>query len=202
LETIVKTQEEVQQSIARDIHDGLVQMMGAAKLTLSAIPVGVGVGSYTTESIQKASSIIDEACQEARHISHQLLPYSLLKDGLASAIEDLLKNAFGDYYFSNDADLQNLRKEHAIHVYRIAQEIINNILKHAEADQIWVEIGQGENGLIISFRDNGRGFDLNQASKGAGLLNIQTRADLLNAVVDVESAPGKGTTIRLTIPNG
>jgi two-component system NarL family sensor kinase len=201
LQTIVNTQEEVQQSIARDIHDGLVQMMGAAKLSLAAIST-TGENNKTRDSITKASQIMDDACNEARQISHQLLPYSLMKDGLPSAIEDLLKKSFRRYEFKKETEERKLNTDKAIHIYRIAQEVVNNIIKHAEADQVWAELRSTASETVVSFRDNGKGYDPNIASNGAGTLNIQTRAELIGAVLDVDSAPARGTFIRLTVSNG
>jgi two-component system, NarL family, sensor kinase len=197
LQTIVNTQEEVQQSIARDIHDGLVQLMGAAKLSLASIPSGSVASAFP--SISKASQIIDEACVEARQISHQLLPYSLLKDGLVSAMEDLLEKSFSDYEFIKNTTLANFPPEKAIHIYRIAQEIINNVIKHAEADKMIVEVSEQDGSLIITFRDNGKGFSPDTIQRGAGLLNIQTRAELIGAKLNTESIPGKGTSFTLTV---
>lgn len=199
LQTIVNTQEEVQQSIARDIHDGLVQMMGAAKLSLASISIA-GENSKIRESISKASQIMDDACNEARQISHQLLPYSLMKDGLPSAIEDLLRKSFHHYEFPK-ANVSKMNADKAIHIYRIAQEVVNNIIKHAEATHVWVELKSTSTATTISFRDNGKGYDPNMASNGAGTLNIQTRAELIGATLHVDSAPARGTFIRLTVPN-
>jgi two-component system, NarL family, sensor kinase len=198
LQTIVNTQEEVQQSIARDIHDGLVQMMGAAKLSLASIATA-NENSKVRESITKASQIMDDACNEARQISHQLLPYSLMKDGLPSAIEDLLKKSFRRYEFKKETADRKVNTDKAIHIYRIAQEVVNNIIKHADADQVWAELKSNSKETVVSFRDNGKGFDPNIVSNGAGTLNIQTRAELIGAVLDIDSSPDRGTFIRLTL---
>jgi two-component system, NarL family, sensor kinase len=197
LQTIIKTQEEVQQDIARDIHDGLVQMMGAAKLSLQAIRPGDEVKSLL-EKTSRASAIIDDACMEARNISHQLLPYSLMREGFSSALRELIESSFATYSFEGQDNLE-LEQEVAVNLYRISQEIINNISKHAEASFVKVTVRTTLESLSLTFEDNGKGFDPMKVRKGAGLVNIMTRAEVIGAVVDISSQPSKGTTTNITV---
>jgi two-component system, NarL family, sensor kinase len=198
LQTIVHTQEEVQQSIARDIHDGLVQVLGAAKLSLQAVNVDQDK-TVVLGRIQEASRIMDEACAEARNISHQILPYSLMKDGLAPALKELLEKSLRDYECSLPGNLGRLNESMEVNLYRIAQELVNNIVKHAEASYVEVTLTLAGNVLTLSFRDNGRGFDMKNRRDGVGLTNIITRANLIGGTVSIESEPGKGTYVQLTV---
>ncbi|HEY0740665.1 MAG TPA: histidine kinase [Chryseosolibacter sp.] len=197
LQTIINTQEEVQQDIARDIHDGLVQMMGAAKLSLQAIRPGDEIKSLL-EKTSRASAIIDDACVEARNISHQLLPYSLMREGFASALRELVQNSFATYSFDGEDNIE-LDQEVAVNLYRISQEIINNISKHAEATFVKVSVKTSARHLSIMFEDNGKGFDPMKVKKGAGLVNIMTRAEVIGAVVDIASQLGKGTITNIEV---
>ncbi len=197
LQTIIKTQEEVQQDIARDIHDGLVQMMGAAKLSLQAIRPGDEVKSLL-EKASRASAIIDDACVEARNISHQLLPYSLMREGFSSALRELVQSSFATYSFDGQDNLE-LDQAIAVNLYRISQEIINNISKHAEATFVKVILKNSATQLSLTFEDNGKGFDPMKVRKGAGLVNIMTRAEVIGGVVDISSQPGKGTITNITV---
>ena len=197
LQTIVKTQEEVQQRIARDLHDGLVQVLGAAKMTLQSV-------GPTTEKdvvqkhIQNASMILDEAVNETRAISHQVLPYSLLKNGLVSALEDLFARSLSSFEFKH-GDI-HVSEEISINVYRIVQEMVNNVQKHAPSAHVTVELENAVNELRLYFSDNGPGFDNSTHSQGAGLTNIDTRARLMRGSSLVTAIAGKGTTIEIAIP--
>lgn len=197
LHTIVKTQEEVQQRIARDLHDGLVQVLGAAKMSLQAISPETEK-NVLQKQIRNASDIIDEAVTEARSISHEVLPYSLLKDGLISALEELFARSFASYDF--DHTPINVPEDDAINIYRIAQELVNNVKKHSEADRVNVSLKVIGQQIRFVFSDNGQGFDVNGISKGAGLSNMTTRAELMGGTISINSAAGKGTTTELIIP--
>jgi two-component system NarL family sensor kinase len=199
LETIVQTQEEVQQSIARDLHDGLVQIIGAAKMSLES------VGPQTEKSlalsrIADASRIIDEAVTEARNISHQMLPYSLLKGGLEAAIEELLAKSFPNYTFQKADTSAQLSEDVTINVYRIVQELVNNVIKHSDADNVMLMMTTSGTTMSLKFEDNGKGFDKTQIKNGVGLTNIRTRCELIYGTIVLDSAVGKGTSFTLTVP--
>lgn len=197
LQTIVKTQEEVQQRIARDLHDGLVQVLGAAKLALQTITPSDD--PKTIAQVRSASSIIDEAVDEARSISHQALPYSLLKEGLVSALDELFLRSLPSYTFRRP-DSINISEEKAVHIFRIAQEVVNNIRKHSEANNVDVSILVEEGVFVLVFVDDGKGFDPESSHRGAGLSNMNTRAELMGGAIHLKSLPGKGTTTELVVP--
>lgn len=199
LQTIVHTQEEVQQSIARDIHDGLVQVLGAAKVSLEAIQ-GQGDKNSILDQVKNASRIMDEACLEARSISHQLLPYSLLKDGLPSALDELFRKSLQHYSFKKNGEPGKVNSDTAINIYRIAQEAVNNILKHAEANEVHVELSFGPENLLFMIHDNGKGFIPTASGSGAGLMNMHTRAEMIQGALQIQSQHGKGTHIQLSVP--
>jgi signal transduction histidine kinase len=199
LETIVQTQEEVQQSIARDLHDGLVQIIGAAKMSLES------VGPQTEKSlalsrIADASRIIDEAVTEARNISHQMLPYSLLKGGLEAAVEELLAKSFPNYTFQKADASQQLTEDVTINVYRIVQELVNNVIKHSEADHVALIMTMSTTAMTLKFEDNGKGFEKTLFKNGVGLTNIRTRCELIYGTIALDSTLGKGTSFTLTVP--
>jgi signal transduction histidine kinase len=201
LQTIVHTQEEVQQSIARDIHDGLVQVMGAAKLSLQTIS-DQSDKDLILDRIQQASAIMDDACMEARHISHQLLPYSLMKDGLLPALDELLQKNFDAYRFHHSPDFRRLNSDVEINLYRIAQELVNNTLKHAGAKEVVLHLMVNSKGNAVDFRyqDDGKGFNIDARHRGVGLTNIITRATLIGGTAEISSQPGKGIVVQITAP--
>jgi two-component system NarL family sensor kinase len=199
LQTIVHTQEEVQQSIARDIHDGLVQVLGAAKVSLEAIQ-GQGDKNSILDRVKNASRIMDEACLEARSISHQLLPYSLLKDGLPAALDELFRKSLPHYSFEKNGEPLKMNSDTAINIYRIAQEAVNNILKHAEASEVNVELSFSSENLFFVIHDNGKGFIPVVSGSGAGLMNMHTRAEMIHGTLQIQSQHEKGTRIQFTVP--
>jgi signal transduction histidine kinase len=199
LQTIVKTQEDVQQRIARDLHDGLVQVLGAAKMSLQS----VGPDSDKTvlqKHIRDASDIMDEAVTEARSISHQILPYSLLKDGLVSALEDLFARGLASFEFNHDGEKINVSEQVSINIYRIAQELVNNVQKHAESAHVTVSLKLNEGHLHFTFSDNGPGYDSGRLNGGAGLSNMTTRAELIGGFLEMNSIVGKGSKTELIVP--
>jgi two-component system, NarL family, sensor kinase len=199
LQTIVHTQEEVQQSIARDIHDGLVQVLGAAKMSLQSVDHNSDRIALMNR-ILEASHIMDDAVEEARNISHQVLPYSLMKDGLGPALRELLRKSLVNCDSKIPDEMQRLHKDVEINIYRIAQELVNNITKHAEAEHVSVELTIQQHLLTLAFRDDGRGFDVTCRKEGAGLTNIFTRMELLGGQAEIKSIPGEGTFVKLQVP--
>lgn len=198
LQTIVNTQEEVQQSIARDLHDGLVQVLGAAKVSLEAIQ-GQKDPGIIMQNIRSASKIMDEACIEARSISHQLLPYSLLRDGLIAALEELFRKSLVMVEFIHVGEKVRVNGEVAVNIYRIAQEIVNNIIKHADATKVTVRVETTGNVFILDVTDNGNGFDTQGLHDGIGLTNLKTRTSLIHGKLLITSAIGEGTRSRLEV---
>lgn len=198
LQTIVKTQEEVQQRIARDLHDGLVQVLGAAKMSLQSIGPDSDK-SALHKHIRSASNIMDEAVTEARSISHQILPYSLLKDGLIPALEELFARSLASFQFNHDEQL-HVNEQTAVNIYRIAQELVNNVQKHAESARVTVSLKKEGVVLKFTFTDDGKGYDTTKMTTGAGLSNMTTRAELMGGKIEMKSTIGKGTTTELTVP--
>lgn len=209
LQAIVTTQEQVQQKIARDLHDGLGQILAAAKISLESViqtdnSENIFAEKIKSATIKSATQIIDEACQETRNISHQLLPYSLKKEGLLSAITELVKkNLEGKIKFPEFKHFGNIgrcKELVEINLYRIIQELINNVIKHANAEKVSIQLAQNHKNLVLWVEDNGIGFIPESEKNGVGLLNIKSRLQLINGTINIESNPGIGTTTTIRIP--
>ncbi|GHN02340.1 hypothetical protein WSM22_38290 [Cytophagales bacterium WSM2-2] len=203
LVAIVIAQERIQQKIARDLHDSFVQVLGAAKINLESVKMLSTSPEFVTK-IAETTTIIDRACQDARTIAHQLLPYSLEKHGLAMALQELLekhprKNG-EQFIFKQETTSLRFQSDIEVNLYRIAQELINNIFKHAHANQVHVYLAQQSNHLLMSVNDDGAGFDPKTAEPGAGLLNIRSRLQSIRGTMRIESKPGEGTTTIIQIP--
>jgi len=153
----------------------------------------------------KTLNLVDESCKEVRAISHQMAPNVLLKAGLTSAVRDFIDNIDSRKLKVNLSTfgLQH-RLDHNIEIvlYRVIQESVNNVIKHANANTLDIQLAKDEEGINAMIEDNGTGFDSSQLDKfdGIGLKNISTRVAYLRGTVDFSSRLGKGTLVAIFIP--
>ncbi len=200
----LKGEEKERQRIARELHDGVGQMLAAVKLQSALLELQLN--ETFKPKVQEQLTLIDEAIVEIRNISHNLMPVALTSQGLYAAIQGLCDRirATGtikpELYI--DESNQRFEADYELAVYRIIQEVISNMLKHAAASRIGIDIHSDENALMISIRDNGKGFDLKQIkeSKGIGWANLQARTDVLGGSMEVQSKLGEGTTVFFELP--
>ncbi len=193
LRSLMTGEEKERSRIAKELHDGLGGILAAAKMHAS-----------TNKDPEKVVSLLNTASQESRRISHNLLPESLLKKGLDVALRDFINsiNESGllkaDYQSINVAE--NLPQHLQLSVYRIVQELINNIIKHAGATETLVQLQQQENKkLILTVEDNGKGFSQDKATKGIGLQNIESRLSLLKGTLEIDSQAKLGTSVYIEL---
>jgi signal transduction histidine kinase len=198
LENTVLSQEKERKRIAQDLHDEVGAMLSVVKLNIAMVERKSDT-TASKEIARETKSYIDEVILQVRRISRALLPPSLEKLGLTSAIEELVNWVNkGDQVevvvWKTEHDYRfNGKKEMAI--FRIVQELLNNAIKHAQASRIVIKIRFCSSGLAVSVCDNGVGFDVKSNGKtGLGLKNLESRTQILNARIKLRSAPGKGTT--------
>lgn len=204
LNAVLATQEEERRRIAESLHNGVGQLLYAAKLNLERLSKEKPTNS---ENSALLTELLDEAIRETRTISFELTPRILEDFGLETALQELLKRISGPN-LKISLHTNHLRRFSAgieIAVYRIIQELINNIIKHAKATMAALEVTCSRNKLAITVKDNGIGFDeksLALKTKGIGLTSIQNRVKLLNGELTIETAPSQGTevTIEITLP--
>ncbi len=192
-------QDQERKRIAEDLHDRLGSTLSATKLYLNSD------GDKNSLSYSKANLLLDQAVEEVREISHNLLSGTLSKFGLLLALEEL-KNAVT----SSDRlkmeifahGVERLPNNIEIIMYRIIQELVSNILRHANAKEITVQLNRHQKELTLTVEDDGAGFDLNEVGrkKGIGLLNVESRVHSLNGSVYIDSRKGHGTTVTINIP--
>ncbi len=201
LKAAIKSQEQERERIAGNLHDGL----GA---TLSSIRLGILMhGQETPESASFANEtaqLLSETVQEVREISHNLMPSTLKQYGLASAWRDLLNplnNASAmRATFTESGTPIRLPAASELAIFRITQELLNNSLRHAQGTELGLTAAWETNLLTVTYHDNGKGFDAQANSKGLGLYNLQSRAQSLNADLQITSAPNQGMRCTLTCP--
>lgn len=202
---IIEAEEKERIRIARDLHDGVAQTMVAAKMQLESFIEKSGANLNEQLTLKNAFDLVKDASTEVRAISHSMIPNALLKSGLVAAIRDFVQRMGHDKLKIN-LDIHGLNKR--LHenietvIFRVLQELVNNIIKHAQANEITIQLIRDATELTLTVEDNGIGFDTSGLSKkaGMGIKNIESRIDYLNGTVVFDSTPGKGTTVIVEIP--
>ncbi len=204
---ILDAEEKERRRIAQDLHDGVGQLLSAAKLNLSNLDSKIIAQTEEQKlALQNALSLVDDSVKEVRAVSHNMMPNTLIKLGLASAVREFITKLGNAPSLKVDLEIVGLdnRLDNQVEtvLYRVIQEIVNNIIKHAQASQISMQLIRHETELNIMIEDNGVGFDTNQLDnyEGIGLKGIQTRIEFLNGTVHFDSTLGRGTTIIIDIP--
>jgi len=186
--------------IARDLHDSVGQMLSLAKMNLSAL-------STSDTPLQQTINLIDNTITEVRHISHNLMPEEL-NFGIFSALENLADQVNSsvttkmEIHILDEIKTIKFRTQNELSIYRIVQEIVNNMIKHANASAINLSINQQNNHIIIHIKDNGKGLnnDSIENSKGIGWKNIHARVRLMNGKIKIQSEKLIGTQIEILLP--
>jgi len=207
LRRLVHTQEEERKRIARDIHDHLGQQMTALRLHLDRLTAARSAGGDR----DRIARLVQTLCADLdRHIDAlvwSLRPATLDHVGLSGALGELVRG-FADR-FGLPAEYQSVRMDGIrlqadteAHVYRIAQEALHNVYKHAPASRSAVSLENHGDRLILSIEDDGCGFVAGETplGTGLGLVSMRERATLIGGSLDVESTPGHGTTVLLQVP--
>jgi len=203
LNSMLQGQQEERTRLAKDLHDGLGGMLSGIKLNLSSIADHIQSPEKDKQLFLKSIHQLDNAITEMRRVAHNMMPEALLKFGLVEATRDFCQNinesGIIKMKFMYIGELQ-MEQSREIIIYRIIQELANNCIKHANPANIIVQLTRGEQEMMLTVEDDGKGF-VPGSSNGAGLKNVQTRVDYLKGNLNIESAPGKGTSITIEIPN-
>lgn len=201
-EAVVRASEDERKRISKDLHDGIGQEMAALKMAINHVKE-----KEKDLNQKKALDDIYENCSksadEIRNISHQMMPRTLLESGLVEALNDLLKTSFLyseiEFKFDYFNVEQRFDERIEISLYRVAQELITNVVKHSKATEVNVMLYKQNEELIFFLEDNGVGMK-NENKKGHGVLNIKNRIDMIKGSINYEPSPNSGTTARIIIP--
>lgn len=205
LESMMKGQERERERVGRDLHDRIGSMLSSVKLQFSALE-GRIVKLEDTQRTQyeKVTGLLDEAVAEVRRISHDMVRGTLAEFGLLRALKDLGEalNAPGRLKVEMSAFGMDTRlpQPFEIGVYRMVQECVSNVLRHAKASELTIQVTRSGSALNVLVEDNGRGFDPVANEGGLGLRNIRERAVALGGSVNVDSVIGRGTTVSIDLP--
>jgi two-component system NarL family sensor kinase len=202
----LQEQEQSMLLISEEIHDSVGQVLSLAKMSLHNIAKHIhdDAGHML---VKRTNELLSTAISDLRHISHSLNSDLIQQKGLSGALEGEIihleetTNIFCS--FEETGCSFELSKEQNVLAFRIIQEALQNVIKHAEATHLLLSIMYGENTVDISIEDNGKGFDPESSKKNnsIGLRNIRNRAKLLRADLKINSAEGKGTTMKIRIPS-
>lgn len=202
---LIESQEAERKRLAGELHDSLAQILMIVKnwalIGLNSLPEDNPAREHLTEISENASLAIEEV----REISRNLRPRQLEMIGLTKTIEQMVHHirSSTDIEFIIETDNIDglLSKESEINLYRVLQECLNNVLKHSTATKAWLSIKRTAGGAQIICRDNGKGFDPQaiSATSGLGLVGMPERVRMMGGRYTMDSAPGKGVTIHITI---
>jgi signal transduction histidine kinase len=206
-QAVLKGQDEERTRLAKDLHDGLGGILSGAKYAFGNMKNYFIITQEGAEAFDKSMAMLDKSISELRAVSHNMMPEALVKFGLDTALKDYCSSiqqsgALQVTYQSFGITDDSIPKPSASVIYRIVQELLNNIIKHAAATTTLVQLVQKDNSLSITVEDNGRGFNkaLLENAEGIGFKNIFNRITYLKGTVDFDTAPGKGTSVNIEIP--
>jgi signal transduction histidine kinase len=204
LSTQLEIQEETFRHISKEIHDNINLSLTLAKLNLNTL--NLQDVEFSSKKITNSIDLLSRSIGELSDISKSLNADIIINHGLLKAIEDEISkiNQIGifelNYRLIGNTAFLDAQKE--LIIFRIIQEGFNNIIKHSNATSVGLTINYKENSLEISLNDNGSGFELDKIpnKREAGISNMTTRVNSLNGSININSVPGKGTTLSFTIP--
>ncbi len=198
LKAMMKGEEKERVRLARELHDGIGGMLTAMKMSLGKARSRFPQLS-TVPAVGDVMKMLEDTTAEVRKTAHNLMPDVLIKHGLEDALLIYCARISAGGVLQVDVhvhlETEQLDKGVELFLYRIAQELIQNVVKHAHADQAILQIMQKEGRISIVVEDNGTGFDPDEESEGVGLQNLRYRVQALEGLLSVMSAKGRSTTI-------
>ncbi len=207
-EAVLKGEEQERTRLAKDLHDGLGGMLSGIKFSLNNMKGNLIMTHDNAQAFERSIDMLDSSIREMRRVAHNMMPEVLIRYGLNDAVKEFCSEIDQSgvvhiNYQSVGMEKINIEQTVSITIYRIVQELVNNAIKHAMAKNVLVQLhfAQAEILLAVTVEDDGKGFDkaaLKQSS-GIGWSNIQNRVEFLKGKLDVNSAPGKGTSVLIEV---
>ena len=205
LYSTIEVQEEERRRIARDLHDDIGTKLNVIFLNLHRLRKIDGISTDGSETIDEINSLIGTTIDTTRRISHNLLPPTLEDFGLVEAVKELCENFEKSGALTVDFDLFENQSPIAdkmveLNIYRVLQELIKNSIKHGNASAITIRLSLGVEQVKLEYQDNGKGFDMEAmktSKKGLGMKSIESRMEMINAQLRVQSAIGEGVVVNI-----
>lgn len=208
LESLVEAQEEERGRLARELHDGAGQMLTGLLVRLKTLETKKTLPEVH-RGLESTLEVVSNTIEQVRDLSYRLRPAALEEFGLPVALETLVKDTAQEANLSVECNLNSsgrpLPSGVEVTLYRIAQECLTNILRHARANKICVELKNTAGGVFMRIEDDGQGFaphliSTEPGKRHLGLISMDERASIVGGSLDIYSAPGKGTAIQVHIP--
>lgn len=199
LQALMQGEEKERSRIARDLHDEVAGMLAAAKMHMDSLTLQAR-NIIENKGFTKAADLLDEASLSVRKTAHHLMPEILMQHGLDTALRRYCASvSSGSLEVQYDCwtPVGRFGDGFELSVYRIVQELLNNVVKHAQASKALIQLNCHEDLLSITIEDNGIGFDKGSKEMGGGLLTLQTRVEALHGTMDFDSKEGEGVSIYL-----
>lgn len=206
IEAVFTATEEERRRIAKDLHDGVGQQLSGLRLSFEGLSIDIkNALPNDAERIIKLNEVLDEACNEVRNISHRMMPKSLSETGLLPAIDDMLRKSIGlsgiayrlEHFKVED---ERFHERIELGLFRVCQELVNNILKHSGATEVVVQLFKSKTNLVLIVEDNGKGFSPQSQKDGIGLTNITSRINTVDGEVTWQPGPQQGTVATVRVP--
>lgn len=199
LSFIIEGQENERTRISKELHDGIVQDLTALKLNFDLLSK-----DSIDEKRQEFSSYIKKTADEVRNLSYQMMPITLKEKGLENALIELFERNLLPLNIDFEVNVigitDRLESKLETSIYRIVQELVNNIIKHSKATEVSCMVKKNEATINLIIEDNGVGFDLENVKSGIGLNSLKSRVDFLNGEIQFESNNEKGLLAYIQIP--
>lgn len=194
MRALIDGEEKERERIANELHDGLASDLTGIKMVLSQTP------ERLPDGVLNALARVHE---QTRRISHNLSPLNIEKLGLVSALRNFAQENSTPqtqiHFYATKDEVKIEPVEHAIVMYRVCQELIQNALKHANARTIDVQLMITDEELTINIEDDGQGFDVASKKESFGLMNVQKQVELLNGELSIDSRPQNGTVVFISL---
>ena len=203
-QAILKGQEDERGRLARDLHDGLGGLLSSVKHSIINMKEKFVLTGDHVSVFEKSLDMIDTSIKELRRVAQNMMPEALAKFGLQEALKDYcatVSTPSTQVVFQSFGENATIKNSDEIIVYRIIQELVNNVLKHASASEAVVQLINGAGWIKINVEDNGKGFNIAnlQASTGSGWSNLKSRVDYLKGNIDLKSEVGSGTSVSIEL---
>ena len=198
----LRAQEEERKRVARDLHDEVNQALTAILLRLEALTQVAP--PRLKDELAETKGLANQAMEELLQLARQLRPAALDDHGFVPTIEEQLRRFKAQYgietTLSTEGALDDLGNDQQLVLYRVTQEALNNVVRHAEAQKVAVGIARTDGSVELSVADDGKGFVPGEEERGLGLEGMAERARLINGDFEVYAKPGRGTTLKLRVP--
>jgi signal transduction histidine kinase len=207
LRALVQTQDDERKRIASDLHDSLGSLLSTVKLRFNGLQEDFGKNNPDKfDRFRDTIGMLDDAIHELRQISHNMLPVSLRRFGLKAALETFVEQVNASRQLDTQLQIlgldRRLPEEIEVAGYRICQELVQNVIKHAQATYINIQVIDHKDSLNIIVEDNGKGMVKKEIARGFGFTTIQSKVDLFKGSFEIDSKPGKGAMVLVDLPVG